>query len=67
MKNMILEIVLGVLASFGGITGILILALKLSSKIIIDRLEDNYKQRLNKELEKYKTVLNNIEKLTIEN
>lgn len=54
-----MEIVVGVLASFGGITGILILALKASSKIIIDRIEDRYKQKLNKELEKYKIILGN--------
>ena len=56
---MVMEIVVGVLASFGGITGILILALKASSKIIIDRIEDRYKQKLNKELEKYKIILDN--------
>ena len=56
---MVMEIVVGVLASFGGITGILILALKASSKIIIDRIEDRYKQKLNKELEKYKIILGN--------
>lgn len=57
--NDIWKIVLGVIGSVGGI-GIVILAIvKFASGIIANRLEEKYSLKLNKELEKYKTNLDN--------
>ena len=59
LKNIILELVLGVIAGFGGITGIIILGIKISANTIIDRIEKRFQYSLDKEMEKYKTVLGN--------
>lgn len=53
------KIVLGVLASVGGIGGIILAIVKFSSNIIAKRLEEKYTLKLNKELEKYKSNLDN--------
>lgn len=57
--NDIAEIVLGVLAGVGGISGILLAGIKLSVNTIAKRLEEKYTLRLNKELERYKSNLDN--------
>lgn len=57
--NDIVEIVLGVLAGVGGISGILLAGIKLSVNTIAKRLEEKYTLRLNKELERYKSNLDN--------
>lgn len=57
--NDIVEIVLGVLATVGGISGIILAAIKLSVNMIAKRLEEKYVLRLNKELERYKSNLDN--------
>lgn len=56
----ILDIVFGVIASVGGISGVIILGIKFSVDIITKRLEEKYALKLNKELEKYKSSLNNM-------
>ncbi len=53
-NNEIWQIVLAVLTSVGGTSGIIILGIKFSSDIIAKRLEEKYKLKLNKELESYK-------------
>lgn len=53
------KIVLGILTSFGGIVGIITIAIKFSCNIIAKRLEERYTIKLNKELEKYKSNLDN--------
>jgi len=53
------KIVLGVLASVGGIGGVILAIIKFSSNIIAKRLEERYTLKLNKELEKYKSNLDN--------
>lgn len=55
----ILDIVLGVIAGVGGISGMIILGIKFSVNIITKRLEEKYTLKLSKELEKYKSNLNN--------
>lgn len=59
MWNEILKIVVGVVASVGSIGGIIVLVIKFSVELIAKRLEEKYTLRLNKELEKYKSSLNN--------
>ena len=53
------QIVLGLLASVGGIGAIFIAVVKFSSNIIARRLEERYSLKLNKELERYKSNLEN--------
>lgn len=53
------KIVLCILTSIGGIGGIILAIIKFSSDIIAKRLEEKYKLTLNKELEKYKSNLDN--------
>lgn len=53
------RIVLSILASVGGISGIIIIAVKFASNIIAKRLEERYSLKLNKELEQYKSALEN--------
>ncbi len=55
----VLKIAATVFASVGGISGIIILAVKFSSNVIAKRLEERYTLRLNKELEEYKSALEN--------
>ena len=55
----ILKIVLAVMAGFGGVSGIIILVIKFSSNFIAKRLQEKYSLKLNKELEKYKSGLEN--------
>lgn len=57
--NEIWAIVLGVLTSVGGIGVIILAIVKFSSNIIAKRLEEKYSLKLNKELEKYKSSLEN--------
>lgn len=53
------KIVLGILASVGGIGAIILAIVKFSSNIIAKRLEEKYRLSLNKELEEYKSKLSN--------
>lgn len=53
------KIVLGILASVGGIGGIILAIIKFSCNMIAKRLEERYSLQLNKELEKYKSSLEN--------
>ena len=55
----VLKIAAAVFAGVGGISGIIILAVKFASNIIAKRLEERYTLRLNKELEEYKSTLEN--------
>ena len=59
MAYKILKIVLAVLASFGGISGIFYLVVKKSSEIIAERLKKKYDLKLNEELERYKANIDN--------
>lgn len=59
MADKILKIVLAVLASFGGISGIFYLVVKKSSEIIAERLKKKYDLKLNEELERYKVNIDN--------
>lgn len=59
MTDKILEIVLAVLASFGGVSGIFYLVVKKSSEIIAERLQKKYDLKLNEELERYKANIDN--------
>lgn len=59
MADKILKIVLAVLASFGGISGIFFLVVKKSSEIIAERLKKKYDLKLNEELERYKANIDN--------
>ena len=51
------EIVLSVLASVGGIGIVFTAVIKFSSDFIAKRLEERYSLKLNKELEKYKSMV----------
>lgn len=53
------KVVLGVLAGLGGISGIIIITIKFSCNMIAKRLEEKYTLKLNKELETYKSSLDN--------
>ena len=53
------EIVLSILASVGGIGAVLTAVIKFSSNFIAKRLEERYSLKLNKELEKYKSIAKN--------
>lgn len=55
----IFKIVLSILASTGGVGGIIVLSVKFASNIIAKRLEERYSLKLNKELEQYKSSLEN--------
>ena len=57
--NEIWKIVLGITASLGGIGGIIIIVIKFSCNMIAKRLEERYTLKLNKELEKYKSSIDN--------
>lgn len=52
--NKIIEIVLAVMAAFGGVSGIIIICIRISSNFIADRLQKKYSLQLDKEFEKYK-------------
>lgn len=51
------DIILAVIASAGGIGGIIFLTIKFSANIIAERLEKKYTLKIDKELEKYKLSL----------
>lgn len=53
------EIVLAAIAAAGGYGAIIVGVVKFCSNIIADRLEKKYELKLGKELEKYKTMLEN--------
>ncbi|RFZ77336.1 hypothetical protein DS742_19295 [Lacrimispora amygdalina] len=53
------EIVLGIIAGFGGVGVIILAIIKFSAEQIARRLEEKYSLKLNKELEKYKYNLDN--------
>lgn len=53
------KIVIGIVASIGGIGTVIIMVIRVSVNIITDRLEQKYTQKLSKELEKYKLILDN--------
>lgn len=53
------KIVLGIITSLGGIGGIILLVIKFSCNMIAKRLEEKYTLKLNKELEQYKSNLEN--------
>lgn len=53
------EIVLGIMAGFGGVGVIILAIIKFSAEQIAKRLEEKYSLKLNKELEKYKYNLDN--------
>lgn len=55
--SIIIQIVIAVIISAGGISGIILAVIKFSSNIIADKLSKKYELKLNKELEKYKTHL----------
>ncbi len=59
MWNEIWKIVLGVVASAGGIGVVIVAAVKFSADIIAKRLEEKYTLKMNKELEKYRVGLDN--------
>lgn len=59
MWNEIWKIVLGVVASVGGIGAVIVAAVKFSADIIARRLEEEYTLKMNKELEKYRVGLDN--------
>jgi len=54
MWNELWKIVLGVVASVGGIGVVIVAAVKFSADIIAKRLEEKYTLKMNKELEKYR-------------
>lgn len=53
------EIILVILTSVGGISGIIIIAVKFCSNIIAKRLEEKYSLKLSKELELFKSNIEN--------
>lgn len=53
------KIVLGVVASVGGVGVVIVAAVKFSVDIIAKRLEEKYTLKMNKELEKYRVGLDN--------
>ncbi len=53
------KIVLGIIVGTGGIGGVILAIVKFSTNIIAKRLEEKYTLKLNKELEKYKSGLDN--------
>lgn len=53
------KIVLGILVSIGGIGAVIVAIIKYSADIIAKRLEEKYSHKLNKELQKYKSNLDN--------
>src|SRR5699024_9480977 len=53
------KIVLGVVASVGGVGVVIVAAVKFSANIIAKRLEEKYTLKMNKELEKYRVGLDN--------
>jgi hypothetical protein len=62
--NIILQIVLSILASIGGIGFVVIVVIKFCSNIIADKLSKKYELRLNKELENFKNKLDKINFIT---
>ena len=59
MWNELWKIVLGVVASVGGIGVVIVAAVKFSADIIAKRLEEKYTLKMNKELERYRVGLDN--------
>lgn len=55
--NDVWKIVLCVIASFGGIGGVVVFVVKFTSEKIADRLSQKYENKLQKELEQYKINL----------
>lgn len=53
------EIVLAVLTSFGGIAALILASIKFSANYIAEKLQRKYELKLTKELEQYKTALDN--------
>lgn len=57
--NDIWKIALSAVTALGGFSAIFVAVIKFSSEIIAKRLEEKYSMKLNKELEKYKSNLDN--------
>lgn len=55
----VIKVMLAALASVGGISGVIVLAVKFASNMIAKRLEERYTLKLNKELAEYKSALEN--------
>lgn len=55
--NDVLKIIIAALASVGGISGLIVLAVKFASNIIAERLSQKYELKLQKELEAFKSTL----------
>lgn len=53
----VLKIITATLASVGGISAVIVLAVKYSADFIAKRLEERYSLKLSKELEKYKSCI----------
>lgn len=53
------KIVLGILAAVGGLSGLILIVIRFSSNMIAERLSKKYELKLSKELEKYKSNLEN--------
>ena len=53
----VLKIIMATLASVGGISAVIVLAVKYSADFIAERLEERYSLKLSKELEKYKSCI----------
>lgn len=53
------EIVLAVLTSLGGIAALILASIKFSANFIAEKLQRKYELKLTKELEQYKTALDN--------
>lgn len=60
------KIALTVMASFGGIAGIIAIVIKFCANQITDRLQAKFEASLNKELEKYKSFLSKSEHVSKE-
>lgn len=53
------KIILGVITSVGGIGGIILISIKISANIIAERLSQKYEMKMQKELAKYQSGLEN--------
>lgn len=60
------KIALSVVASFGGIAGIIAVVIKFSANQITDRLNAKFEASLKKELERYKSLLSKSEHISKE-
>lgn len=57
----VLKIVASIIAGFGGFGAVIVLVIKFSANMIANRLAEKYSLKMNKELEKFRSIILDVE------